>query len=324
MAKFLQAMMITNQSVAVSAVITEDLPVHPLSHALVTLKFAQNQADTQLTFANILATLTRIEVLYKGSAVYSLNGLDAFALGRMVCGFESWGVNATGADNDLLSFTFLVPFGRRLFDPKECYPASMRGELQLQLTFASAFTQIDGMTLQVSTFELLEAAPERYMRCTTLVRTPTATGDTSIDLPIGNKLSDIVLWGTTIPLADASTTTIQNVRLQVDNVEQYYTRSFFEGLHNSAGRRLPAPGYWAGHIHQQDAAAFAQYQDSSAVKPGNHVLSNHLWMPIDINRDGEFALDTRGLSDLELVIDAGDTNPLRVIPCEIVSAGDRG
>ena len=324
MAKFLQSMVVTNQSITAGDVVTEDLPVHPLSHALVTVKFAQDQANTQLTFANVLAMLTRIEVLYKGAAVYALNGLDCFAIGRMVVGFESWGVNATGTDNDLLSFTFLVPFGRTLFNPKECYPASMRGELQIQLTFASSFTQIDAVTMQISSFELLEAAPEEYLRCTTLSRTPTATGDTSIDLPIGNRLSDIVVWGTTIPLADAGTTTIQNVRLQVDNVEQYYTREFFEGLHNSAGRRMPAPGYWAGHNHQQDAASYAQYLDSSAVKPGNHVLSNHLWLPIDINRDGEFALDTRGLSDLELVIDAGDTNPLRVIPCEMVSSADRG
>lgn len=324
MARFLQSMVVTNQSVAAGAIVTEDLPVHPLSHALVTLKFAQDQANTQLTFSNVLLMLSRIEVLYKGSAVFSMNGADAFAVGRFVCGFESWGVNATGTDNDLNSFTFLVPFGRKLFNPKECYPSSMRGELQIQLTFASSFTQIDAVTLQISTFELLEASPEEYLRCTTLSRTPTATGDTSIDLPIGNRLTDIVVWGTTIPAAATGTTTIQNIRLQVDNVEQYYTREYFEGLHNSAGRRLPAPGYWAAHTHQTDEAAFAQYDDTSANKPANHVLSNHLWLPIDINRDGEFALDTRGLSDLELVIDAGDTNPLRVIPCEMVSSADRG
>lgn len=324
MKKFLQSMMVTNESISAGQVFTKDLPVHPLSHALVTLKFAQDQANTQLTFANVLAMLTKIEVLYKGSGVFSLSGLDTFAVGRFVVGFESWGVNVTGTDNDLNSFTFLVPFGRKLFDSKECYPASMRGELQLQLTFASSFTQIDAVTLQVSTFELLEAAPEHFLRCTTLVRTPTATGDTEIDLPIGNMLSDLVLWGTTIPAADTSTTTIQNVRLQVDNVEQYYTRSFFESLHNSAGRRLPAPGYWAAHTHQTDQASFTQYDDTSANKPSNHVLSNHLWMPLDINRDGEYALDTRSLSDLELVIDVGDTNPLRVIPCEIVAASDRG
>ena len=324
MGQFLQSMLVTNESVAVGNVKTDDLPVHPLSHVLITLKFAQNQANTQLTFANIAAVMSRIEVLYKGSGVFSLSGLDCLAVGRFVVGFESWGVNMTGADNDLLSFTFLVPFGRKLFDSKECYPASQRGELQLQITFAAAFTQIDGMTFQVETFELPDAAPEQYLRCTTLSRTPTATGDTEIDLPIGNSLSDIVLWGTTIPAASTATTTIQNLRLQVNNVERYYTRSYFESLHNSAGRRMPAPGYWGNHIHQIDGGSFAQYMDSSAVKASNHILANHLWLPLDIHRDGEFILDTQGLSDLELVIDAGDTNPLRVIPCEIVKSADRG
>lgn len=324
MAQFLQSMLASNESVAVSNLKSDDLPVHPLSHVLVTLKFAQNQANTQLTFANIAAMITRLEVLYKGSAVFSMSGLDCLAVGRFIVGFESWGLNMTGADNDLMSFTFLVPFGRKLFDPKECYPASMRGELILQTQFASSFTQIDAVTYQVETFELLGANPEKYLRMTTLSRTPTATGDTEIDLPIGNKLSDIVLWGTTIPAADTATTTIQNVRLQVDNVERYYTRTFFESLHNASGRLMPPPGYWGSHIHQIDGASFAQYMDTSPTKPSNHILSNHLHMPIDIHRDGQFELNTRGLSDLELVIDAGDTNPIRVIPCEIVSSADRG
>lgn len=321
--EFLESMMVSNESVSAGDVKTYDLPVNPLSHALLTMKFAQNQANTQLTFSNIPLMITKIEVLYKGASVFSMNGLDAIACARYLLGFESWGVNATGADNDLLSFTFLIPFGRKLFWPAECYPASMRGELILQVTFASSFTQIDGVTLQVQTFELLNASPERYLRQTTLTRTPTATGDVEIDLPIGNKISDVVLWGTTIPAADTATRTITDVRLQVNNVEKYYTKGFYESLHNMAGMKLPAPGYWGNHIHQQDAAAFAQYQDSSAVKPANHILSNHIHLPIDVNVDGEFILDTKGLSDLELVINAGDTNPLRVLPCEIVSAAER-
>lgn len=63
--------------------------------------------------------------------------------------------------------------------------------------------------------------------------------------------------------------------------------------------------------------------DSSAVKQDTHPLGNHIWLPFDYDRSGHYALMTQGLSDLEIVINAGDTNPLRVIPVELVEAGQR-
>lgn len=321
--EFIHSVMKQNEAVAAAEVKTDDLPVNPISHILITLKFAQNLANTQALFANVMAMISKIEVLYKGSSEFSMNGYDAFACARYLVGYESWGVNISGADNELRSMTFLIPFGRKLYNPVECYPASRRGELILQTTFAAAFTNIDGVTYQVETLEMPEASPERYLRQTTLSRTPTATGEIEIDLPIGNRISDIILWGTTKPSASTATRTITDVKLQVNNQERYYSRTNFESLHNMAGMRLPAPAFWGEHIHQIDGAAFAQYMDTSAVKPVTHVMGLYLHMPFDFDLSGNFALQTQGLSDLELVITAGDTNPLRVIPCEIVEASNR-
>lgn len=317
---FTHSVLAPNKSVTAGTVVSYDLPVNPLSHVLMTLTFSQNQANTQLAFANIPAMISKIEVLYKGSAVYSLNGLDALALGIMVCGFESWLVNYAGADNDLVSLTFLVPMGRTLYNPVECFPRSTRGELILQVTYASSFTQIDTVLAQFETIELPEAAPDKFLKATTLSVTPTATGQLDIDLPIGNLVSDLVLWGTTIPSGSTATTTIDELEIRVDNDERFYSRTFFETLHNMAGMKRAAPGYLGNHIHQIDGAAFAQYMDSSANKPSNHILSNHLHVPFDINQDGKFILDAKGLSSFVLRIQAGDTNALRCVPCEIVDA----
>ncbi|MBA7665268.1 hypothetical protein ES703_73338 [subsurface metagenome] len=45
-------------------------------------------------------------------------------------------------------------------------------------------------------------------------------------------------------------------------------------------------------------------------------------MPFDIFRDGRYALQTAGKSDvvLRIGVDVGGETALRVIPCEIVSA----
>lgn len=320
---FTHSVVVPNETITAGTSPSYDLPVAPLSHCLFTIKFAQNQANTQLAFANIAAMISKLEVLYKGSAVCSLNGIDLLAAGILLCNFESWGVNATGADNDLLAFTFLVPFSRELYSPAEAYPKTARGELVLQVTWASSFTQIDGASLQCEAVELPDASPERFLKLTSSAVTPSATGEFDVELPIGNAISDIILWGTTIPALNVATTTIQTISIRKNNSEYMYSKTYFETLHNMAGRLRAAPGYWAAHTHQLLAAAFAQYDHVSAVAPANHVLSNHLLVPFDVRRDGVHMLRTEDATGLDVRIDAGDTNPVRVIPAEIVSIANR-
>lgn len=320
---FTHSIVVPNEAVTANTSPSYDLPVSPLSHLLFTIKFAQNQADTQLTFSNIALMISKLEVLYKGSAVCSLNGIDLMAAGLLVCDFESWGVNANGDDNELLSFTFLVPFSRQLYSPVEAYPKTARGELIIQVTWASSFTQIDGVSLQVEAVELPEANPQRFLKMTSSSVTPTATGEFDVELPIGNQISDIILFGTTIPTADSATTTIQTITIRKNNSEFMYSKTYFETLHNMAGRLRAAPGYWAGHEHRIIVATPAQYHDVGLVKPGNHMIPNHLLVPFDVRRDGEHILRTDDANDLNIRIDAGDTNLVRVNPCEVVQVSAR-
>jgi len=320
---FTHSVVVPNETVTAGTSPSWDLPVSPLSHCLATVKFAQNIANTQLAFANIAAMISKLEVQYKGSSIFNTNGIDMMAVGLLVCDFESWGINAVGDDNELRSFTFLVPFGRQLYSPVECYPGTARGELVIQITWAASFTEIDGVTIQLEAVELPEAHPERFLKVTSSSVTPTKTGEFDVELPIGNQISDVVLWGTTIPLVDAATTTIEEIEIRKNNSEFMYSKTYFETLHNMTGRLRAAPGYWAGHVHQMDAAAFAQYDDVSAVKPSNHILSNHLLVPFDVRRDGVHILRTDDAKDLHIRITAGDLNPVRIIPCEVVAVSAR-
>jgi len=324
MSRFIHSVLAQNESVSVATVISYDLPVNPLSFTYFTLKFAQDQANTQLTFANIAAMISKIEVLYKGSAVFSMNGIDMLACGLLICDFEAWGVNGLGVDNELRSFTYVIPHGRRLYDPSECYPRSTRGEFILQVTYAAAFTQIDGVSAQIETIELPDATPERYLKMTTLSVTPASTGEFDVDLPIGNLIDSLVLWGTTIPSGATATTTIQYVQILLNNERKWYSQVNFETLKAMAGRLRAAPGYWGSHTHDLTEAAYAQYDDTSPPDTCNDILSNHLLLPFDINRGGIYIMDTAGLSSLVCRIYAGDTNPLRVIPIEIVPASRAG
>ena len=318
--EFIHSVLAHDETVVVGTVISYDLPVNPLSHTLITLKYAQNKANENMAFAFVLAMMTRIEVLYKGSAVFSMSGLDAYACGLLVNRFESWSMNEDGNDDDERAITILVPHTRTLYSPTECYPRTTRGELILQITYAAAFTDIDTVFAQIETVEIPNAAPEQFIKMTTLARTPTATGQLDIELPIGNELSELVLWGETIPAGTADTATIDKMEILVDNVNHFYSEANIETIHNMAGRMFAAPGYHGYHVHRLTAAAFAQWDDTSMVIPADHVISNHLHMPFDIFRDGRFALQTAGKSDVIVRIDAGDTGDIRVIPVEIVKS----
>jgi len=313
--------MVQNESVTADTQPSYDLPVSPISHLLLTLKFAQNLANTQATLANILAMLDCVDVAYKGSSIVTVSGADLFAVNILVNKFRTWGVNAKGDDNELRSFTWAVPFGRRLYNPGECYPGVKKGELVIQVSYASSFTNIDGVSLQLESVELPGAAASRFLKVTTKCKTPEATGQCDIGLPIGNKISDVILFGTTIPAADAATRTIQNVEIRKSNSEHQYCKTNFETLHNMAGRIGGLPGDWGSHIHQCDGAAYAQYMDISAVKQADHPLAHYLHLPFDIHGDGEFGLDTSGAESLVVRIDAGDTEAIRCLPCELVAAG---
>lgn len=319
--EFIHSVMAQDEAVAVGTTITYDLPVNPLSHVLLTLKFAKNGALTYVSprFANVLAMMSKIEILYKGSAVFSMSGLDAFACGLLVSDFESWGINQGGVDDDEQSLTWCLPLTRILYSDREAFPRSTRGELVLQITYAAAFTEIDTVRAQIETIELPDAAPERYLRMTTLTMTATAGGENDVELPIGHPISDLVLFGTTVPCADAHLATIGYVQILLDNVRHFYSHTNFESLHNMAGRMRAAPGFHGIHTHYVSALSIVTGQ----VLPEDHVLMNHIHVPFDIFKDGKYALQTAGKSDVivRIGVDTAASGVLRVIPCEIIPAG---
>jgi len=320
--EFIQSILEYQHLAVVSTVDNYDLPVNPLSHILITLKMDLDTpgVDSVPNFQTVMNLMARIEVLYKGSAVYSLNGMDCFASGIFVNNFESWAVNHYDYDDTEWAITFLVPMTRKLYSPVECFPRTTRGELILQITWAAAFTGFDIVNFQIETVELPDASPAQFIKQTTKAVTPTATGQLDIELPIGNDISELVLWHETIPVKGTDTTTLEMLEILVDNVNHFYPESNFNVLHNMPGRVRAAPGYHGYHTHKLSAASYVQGAQISALKPENHVIPHHLHLPFDIFKTGDYALHTAGASDVVLRVDCGDTGDIRCIPVEVVKS----
>lgn len=318
--EFIHSVLAQDETVTAGSVHTWDLPVNPLSHILVTFKCAQDKADTAMSLYVFLYQIAKIEVLYKGSAIFSMRGIDAWAASLFTTGFEPWANNWDGKDNDEVSMTTLIPMGRIPYSPVECFPRTTRGELVLQITFKTPFQFISDTRVQIETVELPEASPERYLRQTTLNATPAAVGEFDIELPIGNPISGILVYCHIKPEADTDLATTEYAQILVDNQRRFYSHINYETWHNMAGMYHQPPGYWGLHRHSIDGAAYAQFMETSYPRPTDSIYGWWNYLPFDVFKDMSMCLETAGKSDVVLRIYAGVQETVPVIPCEIVPA----
>lgn len=293
-----RSMLVTDLTIAASDVKTFDLPVNPLGHIWLTLK-GLNVTD-ECTLAEFLARLSKITVSIAGQSIYNLSGADLFAWNCIHQGREPIFANRIVTDNATRYLTMLIPFGRKLFDAAECHPATRKGEFQLKLEFSATETAVDGLILSVGTVELLDASPTRCLKLTTLTATPAATGDFDLELPIGNPLAGVLLWGTTVVTTTAWTNTIESLRLLIDNVEDQFAKALQEDLHGDLLTRC-------GYLGDRGAAA------------GDDQIVKYIYLDFSPDWKDDYLVETAGRSSVKLRIVAGDTNPLRVLPVELMS-----
>lgn len=316
MPEFFQSVVQSDVTPSADGVTTIDLQIRPTSHLLITIK-ALN-ASVKGTTAAILGALETIEVLQFGATIVSISALDLYALNCVLLGHEPHQENVVDTDNAVRHLTLAVPFGRRLYDPTECFPAVRSGELQLQLTWDIADTGYDGVIEQVQQVELPGANPSRFLTYKTKNYTPSATGDADVDLNIGNTLAGIMFWGTTVPTGTAWTTTLNQLTLLKDNTEAYFSKCHWETLHGQLVERVSPANAFAEKFHTENTAgSYAQNADTAAEEQDDSTISNHAYMDLSPRNVDDYLLDTVGLSSLKLTVNAGDTNASRIIPVEL-------
>ena len=298
---------------------TYDLAIRPLSHLVIGIKMLNLTANTKATLAQILGALEKIEVLRFGASIMSINAVDLYALNCILLGHQPWQENVYNLENSTRCLSLIVPFGRSLYNPLECFPQTTGGELQLQLTIDIADTGYDGYISMIEQVELPGAKPVQYLKAMSKAYTPSATGEADVDLPRGNKYAGLLLWGTTVPTTTAWTTTIDKLRLLLNNEEKYYGICNWETLHAELINRCEPAGSWGEKIHlENSASAYTQSADTNAEEAGDSALNNHIYLDFSPKNRDDFLLETAALTGLKLAITAGDTNATRITPVELV------
>jgi hypothetical protein len=299
---------------------TDDLPVNPLSAILFTVLGQNDAINVAASYSDIMGAVARVEVLFKGQSIISASLADLSALYHHNTGkFPFLGRQSAEADEANFYLTVPILFGPRSHDPEWCFPAVRRGELQLQTTFGAAFTNMNDLQLQIETIELLNGAPKRFMKTTTITKTPTATGDHDVDLPLGNPVRGVQLFGTTVPVDGAVTTSIDQLRVLVDNVEHGYAFTNWESLKGESALYRMQPWVGAELIARLTGGAPAANDDTRALESPTSFLRQYAYLEYAPHGMEDYKLVTEGKGRVHLRITAGDTQAIRVIPVEEIA-----
>jgi hypothetical protein len=318
---FIHSVLATNQAVAADGDQTFDLPVNPLSAVLIHLNpLNETAALASYRFLDgLLSALDNVRVNHLGASVVDLRGQDLAAMAMLYHQIGIWQSNARNTDNERRSLVIPVLFGRRAYDPKECFPATRRGELQLTCTWDIADTGFDNLRISVETIELLGATPEFVEKKTATVQTFPATGVQEVDLPIGNVLRGILLFGTTGYTGAVPAPTIAEVELLISNVQRMYSHTDWEVLRSVSGLRGAKFMETVDHFHEVNAAG-AGSEDTRGQEIIAGLMEQYGLLDLDPLRDDTFAVDTAGASRVHLRVTAETANAMRAMSIERVPA----
>lgn len=323
--RFLRSIVSDFQALTASADITPvDLPVNPISYLALTLEgtgATRATAGLYSYLSDFALGITDLSIRHRGENVMQGDLRDLTMLTNFLTGYFPYGEKPDGDVGKVRSMTFLIPFGRRLYDPNEAFPATTRGNLRLHMTAGPLPAGFTARRWALEAVELIEADPKQYIKSTTITHTPTATGRRRIALPIANEILGILMFDPTAVTTDGATYNPSKIKLLKDNVEQYYPESNWESLHDTYGRRGVFPMQLGGHIHFLTSVVAAGEVEEQELNKGE-LPRQYNYLDFDVTNDGEYSLETAGAAtlDLDLDMDTG-AGTSRFMPVELIKVG---
>jgi hypothetical protein len=282
--EFIHSRLISDRTAA-TELFSKDLPTNPISHLIFSMEFYN--ATDEATLAEVLAFINKLEVSKSGNTIFSLCSEDICGLNQYLYKSHPILTANVATDNETRSISLIVPFGRKIFDPKECYPATKKGELTFYMDITIPATSCDNAVINVDCIELPEATPERYLKCTSkTIAAPGAVGDNDVDLPIGNDIMALQFRMTTFPATSSHTYGVDNARILINNKEK--------GFASSRAQCLVGAGIFKQSALPRDIAAF-----------GNILPANTIWLDFDPQFDSNFLLQTAGVSSAKARLTMG-------------------
>jgi hypothetical protein len=319
MSVYRHSILVPNAAVAADGDVSYRLPVDPLSVVLIHIS-PLNETSTIANFSlleALLGCVDNLQITFRGGTVVAANGEDLAMLAMVWHRMSLWQSGLMETDNFRRSLVLPVCLGRRPYMQSECFPAVNSGELILTVTWDIADTGVDGLRISVETITLPGAAPTHVQKVMTTSETFAATGQNDVELPIGNVLRGLLLWGTTSYTGATPAPTWGRVSVLKSNVQTLYTSTDWEVGRGTAGLMgTPFPPDYR-HIHGVNAAGAGQ-EDTQEPEVGTSLDDNYLWLPFDVTGDDEYSVDAAGASRMHVRAEAEAAEAVRVLPVERV------
>lgn len=318
MPRMLHSVIVQDQAIGADGIYNYDLAVNPLSVVLLVLR-PLNDTGALANYARyraVCAAANKVSITYRGESIVNMRGEDLAALNWFRWGIQPWEGNADNVDNERRAVVLPIMMGRYPYSPTSCFPATRRGELNLELDLDIADTGYDGLRLSVEAIELLEAKPKEYEKKVQLSQTWAATGDNDMDLPPGNVNRGILLFGTTGYAGAAPAPSWGRVKVLLDNQEAGYAASDFEVAQTLPSLWGRQPNF-TEHKHTVNAAGAGVEETTSVFDVGDDY-ANYAYLDFDPTGDDTFAIDTRGKSRFHLRANAETADAVRAIPVEVI------
>lgn len=326
---FLVSNQVPERNIAADGVYTFDLGVRPTSAILIQLR-PLNDTGTLANWNNairIASAINRVTVLWRGQAIHSMRGEDLVAFNWLRWGMlpTMYASNDDDTNNERRCVTVPIVMGRFPFDKQSCFPAPNKGELTIELDLDIADTGYDTLNLSIDTLELPDARPKEYEKRVQQTMTFAATGNNDMDLPVGNTIRGMLLWGTTAYVGAAPAPSWGSVSVLLDNEEKGFRSVDFEaiGAMQSLLGRIGLNPTEDDHLHRVTTDGNAQ-PELTTLGAGGHgptgagTYRNYAFLDFDPTGDDEYSLKTANARRLQIRANAETADAVRCVPIEVI------
>lgn len=311
---------VTPRTISADGEQTFDLGVNPLSVLLIALR-PLNDTGTLSEFQSYLGiagAIDRVGIEHRGQSIVQMSGRDAAAMAYHRYGIVPPQQGNLDTNNFRRCVVLPIVMGRMPFDPSSCLPETKRGDLQLVLDLDIAATGYDGLQLSVESIELLGASPKEFERKVQVQQTNAATGTQDVQLPVGNVLRGMLLFGTTPFTGATPAPSWGRYELRVDGSEHSIVSTDWEVASMVSSLWGRQPPSFDDHKHRTDTSGGGA-TDPTAGEPsevGSGGWENYAFEDLDPLRNDMFSVDLSKATSCSIRSEVETADAVRVVPVE--------
>lgn len=318
--KFIHALLV-HEFAASDGVVQFDLAVNPLSALLIHLK-PLNDTGTLANFQTMLGlagALDRVAVLHNGVSIKSYTGRDLVAMNYFRHGIMPMQASHLITNDIRRSMVIPLLFGTEVYSQSSCFPASRRGELTLELDVDISDTGYNGLRISIESIELPGAKPKEYERQVQLAAAFGSVGFNNIELPLGNLVRNLLLFGTTGFTGAAPAPTFGRMATMLDNQQVNYMATDFEVQHMMHGLKGGSPPTFDSRLVGTTVdgnSGTSVPSDGANSSVGSGGWGNYALLDFDPTLNDMYSINTSKADRFHLEVNAETADAWRVIPTE--------